>query len=108
MSSFDDREKAQENRFAHNQKLNFEVEARTCKIFGLWAAKKLGLSGSHADGYAVSVVESNLAEAGLQDVIRKVRADFDEKGIQVSDHVLDVELDKATTEARKQITGSED
>lgn len=108
MSSFDDREKSQENRFAHSQKLSFEVEARTCKLFGLWAAKKLGLGGTEADAYAGSVVESNLAEAGLQDVVRKVRADFDEKGVEVSDHMMDIELEKATNEARKQILGSED
>jgi hypothetical protein len=102
--SFKDREKAFENKYAHQEKQGFDVEARCSKLFGLWAAKQLGLEGPDANTYAGEVVNANLEEPGFQDVLRKVRGDFDAKGVEVSDHVMGVELDKALTEAKKQIS----
>lgn len=106
MTTFDDREKAFEGRFAHQEKVDFAVEARTSKLFGLWAAKQLGLGGTDAETYAKDVVAANLEEKGFDDILRKVRKDFDAKGVQVSDHLMNVELDNALAEARKQIQNS--
>jgi hypothetical protein len=103
MTGFEDREKAFENRYAHQEKLSFEVEARCCKLFGLWAAEKLGLEGPDAHTYALEVVESNLEEAGFEDVLRKVRADFEDKSVEVSDHIMRTQLDQCLNEAKKQI-----
>lgn len=101
MSGFEDREKAFENKYAHEQKLDFDVEAKCSKIYGLWAAEQLGLEGDNANVYAMSVVEANLEEPGFDDVLRKVRADFDEKGLDISNHIMETELDKAVVEAKK-------
>lgn len=98
-----EREKAFENKFAHDEQLNFKVEARCCKIFGLWAAGKMGLSGAAAMDYAGEVVAANLQEAGYGDVLRKVSADLKAKNIDVSSHLLETELEKAQEEAREQI-----
>lgn len=103
MSSFDEREKAFENQYSHQEKLDFAVEARCSKLFGLWVAEQLGLSGDDAKTYAGEVVSSNLEEAGFEDIIRKVRTDLDEKKIEISDHVLRLELDKALATAKKQL-----
>ncbi len=103
MPSFDEREKAFENQYAHEEKLDFAVEARCSKLFGLWIAEQIGLEGPNAATYAAEVVESNLEEPGFDDVLRKVKTDLDAKGIEISDHVLNVELDKALEEAKKQI-----
>lgn len=103
MSSMDDREKALENKYAHEEQLDFNTEARCCKLFGLWVAEKLGLDGDEAVTYSKSVVEANLEEAGFDDVLRKVRPDLEAKGLDISDHVLNTELDKCLTEARKQL-----
>lgn len=103
MASFDDREKIFENKFAHEEKLDFAVEARCSKLFGLWVAGQIGLEGADANTYAMDVVESNLEEPGFEDVIRKVNADLDEKKIEISDHLLRTELDKALAEAKKQV-----
>lgn len=105
MSSFNDREKAFGNKFAHDQKLDFAVEARLSKLYGLWAAEKLGLSGADAQTYAGEVVAANLEEPGFDDILRKVRADFDEKGLDISDHVMEVELENCLNEAKKQLEG---
>lgn len=101
MTTFDKREHAFEGKFAHDQEMEFAAEAKASKLFGLWAAEKLGLSGKDAETYATEVVVSNLEEVGFDDVLRKVRKDFAEKGIEVSDHIMKVELDKAVAQAHK-------
>lgn len=105
MSGFEDREKAFENKYALEEKLDFAVEARASKLFGLWAASVMGLVGPDANTYAGDVVGANLEEAGFNDILRKVRKDFDTLGLLISDHVMDMELQKAVAEAKKQIKG---
>ncbi|MCB1562676.1 MAG: DUF1476 domain-containing protein [Alphaproteobacteria bacterium] len=103
MTAFDDRKDAFERKYAHDEKIGFDVEARCSKLFGLWVAERLGLSGAEASAYALEVVESNLEEPGFDDVLRKVRGDINGKGLEISDHMLHIELDKALAEAKKQI-----
>jgi len=85
MTSFDKREEGFEKKFAHDEELRFKAEARRNKLVGLWAAGKLGLSGADADAYAKEVVAADFEEAGHDDVVRKLRKDFDAKKIAVSD-----------------------
>ena len=85
MSQFEDRERAQEAKFAMDAETEFRVMAIRNKLLGLWAAELLGLAGEEAEVYAKSVVMADLEEPGDEDVFRKVRADFDAKGIQRSD-----------------------
>jgi hypothetical protein len=106
MTGFDDRRDAMEKKYAHDDKTQFDIEARTAKLFGLWVAEKMGITGGEAESYAKEVVMANLDEPGYDDVMRKVRADLDARGEQVSDHILDVQLQKANVEARKQILES--
>lgn len=103
MTGFEDREQAFENKYAHQEKLDFNVEARCCKLFGLLIAERLGLEGAEAQSYAMEVVEANLEEAGFDDVLRKVKPDLEAKGISISDHMLNLELDKALVQAKDQI-----
>ena len=81
MTTFDDRQKAFEAKFAHDADLKFKVAARRDKLVGLWAAGTLGLSGDAADAYAKSTVIADLEEAGDEDVVRKLVADLDAKGV---------------------------
>ncbi|MFC5505221.1 MULTISPECIES: DUF1476 domain-containing protein [Hyphomicrobiales] len=76
MSTFDQRKDAFENKFAHDEELRFKATARRNKLLGLWAAEKLGKSGTEADAYAKSVVVADFEEAGDDDVLRKVKGDF--------------------------------
>ncbi|HRQ60690.1 MAG TPA: DUF1476 domain-containing protein [Alphaproteobacteria bacterium] len=101
MTGFDDRKDAMESKYAHEEKLGFELEAKTAKIFGLWAAAKLGLEGPDALTYAGEVIAANLDEAGFEDMIRKVMADFQEKGIEISHHLLSTQVEVALAEAQK-------
>lgn len=76
MSSFDDRENAFENKFAHDAETQFKIDARRNKLAGLWAAGLLGKSGDEASVYALEVIKSDFEEAGDEDVIRKLVADL--------------------------------
>lgn len=84
MTQFDDRERAEEAKFSLDQQSLFKAQARRDKLLGLWAADLLGYAGEEADAYAKSVVISDLEEPGDEDVIRKVLADFDAKGVAKS------------------------
>ena len=79
MSTFDDREKAFEDKFAHDAEMRFKAEARRNKLLGLWAAELLGKSGEDANAYAAGVVKADLQESGDEDVYRKVAADLGDK-----------------------------
>jgi len=85
MTTFDDREKAFENKYAHDAEMQFKANARRNKLLGLWAAELLGLKGADADSYAREVVISDLEESGDEDVYRKVKGDLDAKGVAVSE-----------------------
>ncbi len=76
MATFDDRERAFESKFAHDADMQFRAEARRNKLLGLWAAGLLGKSGDDAAAYAVTVVQAEFEEAGVEDVVRKVAADL--------------------------------
>jgi len=88
MTTFEDREKGYERKFAHDQELKFRATARRNKMLGLWAAEQLGLSGEEAQAYAKEVIKADLEIPGDDDVFRKIRRDFDAKGIQKSDHQI--------------------
>lgn len=103
MSGMDDRQKAFEDKFAHDQELQFRVQARRNKLLGLWAAEKLGKSAEQLDEYAKSVVISDFAEPGDDDVLRKVLADFEAAGVDISRETLRHEMDRLMREAMDQI-----
>jgi hypothetical protein len=88
MTTFDKREEAFEKHFAHDEELKFKATARRNKQLGLWAAEKLGLSGAEADSYALSVVMAEFEEPAEHDIMRKIRKDFDAKGVAQSDHQI--------------------
>ena len=76
MTTFEDRENAFENKFAHDAEMQFKAEARRNRLLGLWAAGLLGKEGEEANLYAIEVVKSDFEEAGHEDVVRKVADDL--------------------------------
>ena len=103
MTTFDKREEGFEKKFAHDEELQFKANARRNKLLGMWAAEKLGLSGTDADAYAKEVVMADFEEAGDNDVFRKVRQDFDAKGVAQSDHQIRRTMDELMEQAIAQI-----
>jgi hypothetical protein len=101
-TTFDKREEDFEKRFAHDEELRFKAIARRNKTLGLWAAEKLGLSGADADAYAREVVMTEYAE-GDHDVFKRIRRDFDDKGIAQSDHQIRRTMAELLEQAIKQV-----
>jgi hypothetical protein len=103
MAQFDDREKAQEAKFARDGELRFKAEARRNKLLGMWAAQHMGLSDEHAKAYAAEVVDADFAEAGDEDVFRKVSGDLKAKGASVSDDMIRQKMVELMMTARDQV-----
>ena len=106
MTTFDEREKAFENKFQHDQELLFRVRARHGKLAGLWAAGLMGLSGDEAAAYALAIVDSEFGAAGTTGLRDRLVADLMAKGVDVSAHRVDKELNQLLTTAREQIQNS--
>jgi hypothetical protein len=100
---FEDREKGQEARFAHDADKEFRITARRNKLLGLWAAERLGLTEAEAQAYARAVVQADFEEAGDEDVIRKLIGDLLKGGIDTSDIEIREMLSRKAAEAREQI-----
>lgn len=101
--SFHDREKSFEAKHKQEEELQFRAESRRNKLVGLWAAAKMGIEGADADAYAKSVVLADLDEPGVDDVIRKVMADFAERGTKVSEDELRTEMERQMVVAIEQV-----
>ena len=105
MKSFEDREKAFEAEFKRDQELQFRVTARRNRLFGLWAAGRLGIGeGDAAEAYARTVIDADFEKPGDSDVIEKVRGDLVAKSIEVSGAQLRAELARAADEAKRQLS----
>ncbi|MEO0918547.1 MAG: DUF1476 domain-containing protein [Pseudomonadota bacterium] len=100
MSTFDERENAFENKFAHDAEMQFKAEARRNKLLGLWAAELLGKSGEDADAYAKEVVKADFEEAGHEDVYRKVAGDL---GTAASEEDIRAKMAELLTVAKAQL-----
>ena len=104
MKSFQDREKGFEAEFKRNQDLQFRVAARRNKLFGLWAAGKLGIAADQAEAYARTVVDADFEKPGDGDVIEQVQNDLSAKGIEMSEAQLRTELTRLADEAKRQLS----
>lgn len=103
MTSFDDRQKAFEAKFAHDEELRFRILARRGKLIGLWAAEKLGKDGADAEAYAKSVLLSDLEIPGDDDIIAKLHGDLASLGVGVAD--IKAMLAEKLAQAETQVTG---
>ena len=103
MSGFKKRKQDAENRFKHDQELEFKANARRNKLLGLWAAEQMGISGDAADDYAKEVVVSDFDRPGDEDVLEKVLKDFTDKGLDISASRLRKEMDGLMETARAQV-----
>ena len=103
MSSFDDRERAEEAKFAMDEATEFKVMARRNKLLGLWAADRMNLQGDDAEAYAKTVVMSDLEEPGDEDVFRKVQGDLDKAGVERTDARIRDHMAELLPVAREQV-----
>jgi hypothetical protein len=103
MTTFDDREKAFEAKYEHDEQLKFKVNARRNKLLGLWAAGLLGKTGADAEAYAKEVVMADFEKPGDSDVIDKLMKDLAAAGKPMEDHTIRKQSERLADEAKKQI-----
>ena len=98
MSSFDEREKSFEKKFAHDQELQFKVSARRNKYIGEWASQILGYDEGKEKEYIQSVIKADFAEAGDEDVFIKIKEDL--KNNNISDEDIRKKMDELNEKAK--------
>jgi hypothetical protein len=106
MTTFDDRERAFETKFAHDEEMKFRITARRNRLLGEWAARQMGLSDAESESYAKDVIRSDFEEAGDHDVVRKVLSDLTAAGIECDEATIQQALRNKEIDARRQIIES--
>jgi hypothetical protein len=106
MTTFDDRERAFEAKFARDEDIAFRVSARRNRLLGQWAAARMNLTPEETDAYAKAVVQADFEEAGDEDVIRKLLGDLIAAGVEVDDATIRQAIAEQTVEARRQLMES--
>jgi hypothetical protein len=105
MTDFNDRERAEEAKFAMDEDTQFRITARRNRLLGQWAAERMGLSAVEAEAYAKAVVQADFEEAGDEDVIRKLLGDLTSAGVEVTEGDIRAALDAKMVEARRALLG---
>ena len=103
MTSFDDRERAFEAKYARDEDMAFRIIARRNRLLGEWAARLMGLSEAETDAYSKDVIRSDFEEAGDEDVIRKVLGDLTSAQIDITNEKIREVLGHKTVEAKRQL-----
>jgi hypothetical protein len=106
MTQFEDRQRAFEAKFAHDEEMKFRIIARRNRLLGEWAARQMGLSEAETESYAKDVVRSDFEEAGDHDVIRKVLGDLTSAGVEMDEEKVVEALRNKEIDARRQIIES--
>jgi hypothetical protein len=103
MTTFNEREKGFEQKYKHDQDLQFKVNARRNRLLGLWAAEQMGITGEAADAYAKEVVQADFEKPGDSDVVAKVVNDLTAKGRPTTEAQVRKELDRLLLVAKEQL-----
>ncbi|MDP5279138.1 DUF1476 domain-containing protein [Sphingomonas sp. DG1-23] len=105
MTTFDDRERAFEAKFARDEDIAFRISARRNRLLGQWAAARMKLTPEETDAYAKAVVQADFEEAGDEDVVRKLLGDLLAAGVEIDDATIRTAIEEQTVEARRQLMG---
>ena len=108
MTDFNDRERAEEAKFAMDADTAFRVAARRNRLLGHWAAAKMNLTPEETEAYGKAVVQADFEEAGDEDVIRKVLGDLTAAGVDIDEQRIREALGHKQVEARRQLIESMD
>jgi len=103
MSSFEDRERAFENKFTHEEELNFKAAARRDTLLGHWAADLLSMDGAEVDAYARSVFEVDMERKGPESVRDKVYEDLSKASVETSPYLVEKKMTELFEEALREL-----
>ena len=103
MTTFDDRERAFELKFAQDEDLKLRLIARRNRLLGEWAGRLMNLSPAETEAYAKDVIRADFEEAGDDDVIRKILGDLTAASVEMDEAQIREQLDHKTAEAKRQL-----
>jgi len=103
MNKFNDREKSFENKFAHDQELQFKVFARRNKYLAEWVSKKIGKNEIETNNYIKELIKADFEEPGDQDIIRKIKKDFEKNTLSFDPSELEKEMQSCLERAKKDL-----
>ena len=101
MSTFNEREKSFEKKFAKDEELRFKLAARTNKYLAEWVSSKLGKNEEEKKKYIQEIIKADMEEAGNEDVFRKIKKDFQSSSMKVDDSEIRNQMEKALTRAKE-------
>jgi hypothetical protein len=105
MTSFDDRQRGEEAKFARDEEMVFRIQARRNRLLGQWAAERMGLSAVETEAYAKGVVQADFEEIGDEDVVRKLLGDLISAGVEIDEADIRAALEEKAVEARRALMG---
>lgn len=103
MTTFDERERAFENKFQHDEELLFRIRAKRDKLVGLWAAGLLGLVEGDADDYARQIIDQDFGTAGPHNIRDRIFGDLKAAQVDISEHRVEKEMDRLLDVARERV-----
>lgn len=103
MTTFDERERAFENKFQHDQELLFRIRAKRDKLVGLWAAGLLGLVEGDAEAYARQIIDQDFGTPGVHDIRDRIVADLKAQQVDISEHRVEKEMERLLDVARERV-----
>ena len=101
MNKFEEREKNFEKKFAQDEELRFKLSARTNKYLGEWVSQKLGINEEEKKSYIQEIIKADMAEAGNEDVFRKIEKDFKTASISIEESEIRDQMEKALSRAKE-------
>jgi len=103
MTTFDDREKGFETKFARDEEMAFRIVARRNRLLGQWAARLMGLTEVEGEAYAKEIIRAEFEEAGDEDVIRKLLGDLTAAGVDIDEATIRETMAHKQVDARRQL-----
>lgn len=103
MTTFDERERAFEAKFARDQEMQFRIHARRDRLLGLWAAERMGLTEVEADTYARDLIRSDFETISDDDIVRKLMGDLTGAGVEIEESEIRSRIEEKTIAARRQL-----
>jgi hypothetical protein len=103
MTTFDERERAFELKFARDQEMQFRVHARRDRLLGLWAADLMKLTQVEADTYARDLIRSDFETVTDDDIVRKLVGDLTSAGVEIEEDAIRAAIQDKTVQARRQL-----
>ena len=103
MTTFDERERAFEAKFARDQEMQFRIHARRDRLLGLWAAERMGLTDVEAETYAKELIRSDFETITDDDIVRRLLGDLTSAGVDIEESEIRSRIEEKTVKARRQL-----